>query len=166
MAEDDMCTECHGNGGYENLLTDKEGTLYCLPCGKETGKILQEYDSFNEHSIPRYIKGEIVVWVEDDQISSVWTDSGSTVFSLQDGEKKDFTVEDVFAWVEKTIENDEFRCSTCKQNHPMSELGGRPLFAGINCKGCWEIHNIAVENQRAKGDCCLRCRKPTLLCYC
>ena len=57
-------------------------------------------------------------------------------------------------------------CTGCGKIMPKNEVAGRPLFAGANCKQCWEKHLEFAENERKTGHVCRMCREPWSFCCC
>ena len=75
-------------------------------------------------------------------------------------------IEEVMGEIARKWKASVRRCSGCGKEMKLEEVAGYPLFAGINCRECWERHCEETEEQRKTGKVCSMCGKPWNDCYC
>lgn len=101
-----------------------------------------------------------------DDLSMAWFDDGARSWPIYEDERANIPVDEYAKMIALKRENKIFRCTSCKLEFPDSAIGGRPLFAGIVCKPCWEKHLAHLEDQRKKGHVCRFCGQPYDNCCC
>lgn len=92
-------------------------------------------------------------------------DYGSTSFYLSEFEKE-FSNAHLFVLIENKVLQGIYRCSTCGTEMIKDKVAGWPLFSGVACPECWAKHQKHLDDQRAKGQVCYRCRQPFDNCCC
>lgn len=102
----------------------------------------------------------IVVHGPDGNIHYAFYADGRT-FHLRGDEKKR-TMRDILALISADQKMGTRRCTSCGCDCTKDEVGGYPLFAGINCKACWEKHLEKAKTERR----CTLCGQPMSFCSC
>ncbi len=185
------CEVC-GKHAYEMWATLRLDKVYCnehVPRGvmliKVQGKI-----GGNDVPVPytvgnggvKYRYDDVIVWAEpsmygvNGQMVSAgymayycWVECGHQVWKLCESEVERLRrgkIEEVMGEIARKWKAGVRRCSGCGKEMKLEEVAGYPLFAGINCRECWERHCEETEEQRRTGKVCSMCGKPWNDCYC
>lgn len=164
------CSSCGKNAAWNTPTLDKEGNLRCDTCSNDSPILLQGVDQFldkkgNYVKLPRFYKRGIVIWytIETGQAGTAWFNNGGTSAPLNEDEV-DLSL-DPESLCDKLADEWEAgyrRCTSCKATITEEEIGGYPLFAGLNCESCWAKHVSGAKHDHI----CSMCRKPLRFCCC
>ena len=178
------CSECGCNASVNTPGIDENGNIVCHVClDKKRDNILrcgieqrsgEDGTLYPDSNCSRYYNGHVLRFYPNEQ----WTRKGSfrygikhpfykisaytndgAVFPLIEFENSDAIRNplSVLRMMDNTIELGQFRCTSCKGDFRIEELGGRPLFAGKVCKLCWKKHLLSLENEKKEGHVCSMC---------
>jgi hypothetical protein len=162
------CFHCHREAGWNSPALDPEGNLWCDDCknNDRSGIQFRTIDQFTKNGNYVFDGGVsfngVVVW----ESKMTWSEGGSRSVKLTEAEKE-MTPLEIAILIDKEHNIDEItRCTGCGARMKNDEIAGYPLFAGVNCKTCWDKHQQSLESQRKSGYVCPRCREPYNNCCC
>lgn len=175
MARVGHCTKCGEDAAWNTPYLDPDGNLICNRCGydspailKGVSQFLDEAGNYKPSDYSEYTKQGIVLWSKPGSVKCWWYNGGRS-YPLTAGEEKEASKNpEAFLEMleEKITKQGLVRCTGCGVEIKESEIAGRPLFAGVDCKACWAKHLTHIENERKSGQVCRMCRKPYSLCCC
>jgi len=169
------CSICGKGAAYNTpALRSDNGQIVCNNCASRNYPkdivligIDQHLKENGDYKLEEkyYLNGN-VIWWKGDKPESMWTHGGSRAFQLRE-EEEGMGLLEIFDLMQTVVGDDppRFRCSGCVMDY-MGEPAGYPLFAGVNCKGCWEKHQEHLNQQRKTGQVCRMCGQPWGNCCC
>jgi hypothetical protein len=188
---DILCSKCGKSAAWNTPVWDKSGNIFCARCAEDIEDTLlygieQHRDSRGYvHSSTRslkYVKNGIVLhadliytavkgeryYYKPNYFFVCWSNYGRTSWKMSafDNEMCSNNVEKFLDYVHETISKGLFKCSSCGELFPKEEIAGYPLFSGINCKNCYDIHLKNLDEQRKSGRVCSICGQPYGNCSC
>lgn len=129
------------------------------------------YPVYSPQEYPKWYKSEkATIWVDlkdgVTSISNAWVCDGSTGWFIKPEERQMDPVK-FLEQIESEYQDHKFlRCIKCGKLMPVKEVAGYPLFAGVACSNCWEIHQTALQKQKESGHVCRFCHRPYNDCCC
>jgi len=169
------CCKCGQSAAWNTPFIDGCNNLYCNRCAYESKELLAgieqhltEAGKYQPHKQwHEYAKNHCCVWCVPDtgEIRDAWSDCGRRVFWVHKEEREMQPAQFLDMMIALRAAK-RFRCSRCGIEIAESEVGGYPLFAGVNCPECWQKHQAEVEKERRTGAVCSMCGQPYLLCCC
>lgn len=140
-----------------------------VPDGGSRGKVSWRYGEVVLWAEPVYygVNGQTVLCGYYSYVC--WVQGGSVRWMLTDGEVARLArgeYREVLREIANMRKDGMWRCTGCGKEMKNEDVAGWPLFAGCNCKECWEKHCEETEEQRKTGKVCSICGKPWNSCYC
>ena len=168
------CSKCGKGAAINTPCLNSKGELICYRCVDDYPEIIQGVEQCLDENgdyvrVPAWYGFGACYHIFNPgkryESRDAWIGGGRIAFHLTDEEKKMEPLE-IMKLLISYIEKKMIRCTRCHKDMKEEDIAGRPLFAGANCKECWELHQKAVEHQRKTGDVCGMCGQPRLNCCC
>ena len=159
------CTMCNQPALRNNPTRSVDGKIIvCANCQRDVNGLMQVFSATPPYEfIPRWQKGEIIIWGTPTMITDVWVKGGDRVFPLHDPEYS-FTVIEIIDLVSDVILNGKFRCTIC--GNDFNEPGHSHPFAHYMCDECNRLFEEQAKEEINEGKICPKCGKPLSKCYC
>ena len=167
------CFICGRHADVNTPFIDDENTLYCNNCAWKVGglllrgisQIIKDDKYVIDETNKDYMRDSCLVMTMGNSISA-YIGNGHTAFYLSEDEEK-YLPENILTLMKSYKDKGWLRCTSCGMVlKGEEEIGGRPLFAGVNCHACWKKHQEHLEDQRKRGAVCSMCREPYDNCCC
>jgi DNA-directed RNA polymerase subunit RPC12/RpoP len=145
-----FCSQCGRSARTNTPAIDDGGNIWCFQCVYRSPVMMQGVNQRTLEVDPKdpytyFTKNGAVVHVRG-KIDHAWLRDGTQVVPIREEEK--FLSPEVFLdLIIAARDAGKYRCSDCGGTFE-GKPAGYPLFAGINCIGCWEKHQAKVEKER------------------
>ena len=159
------CSVCGKDASWNSPGVDPDGNLWCSNCKYESKVLIRGVKQRKEDGEYIYSGGvtkrDITIDVENGENMVVWRNKGGIVIPLS-VEEKVMDPEILCDRLADEYASGILRCTECKEKISKDDVGGHPLFAGLACKQCWDIHVEGARHDRR----CVMCGQPKRFCCC
>jgi len=179
------CCKCGKDASWNTpCVNPQNNELFCDSCSHESTVLLrgivQHLDkngNYVQHPLKPYVKNHCIVFASDLEhgFLSAWTHDGHRSFPVSSSEINllqateipfETRIEAFLDKMASIVSSGKTRCTRCHRDLDESEIAGRPLFTGVNCDSCFEVHKNELEEQRKNGHVCRMCGQPYGNCSC
>jgi len=169
------CSVCGKDAAWNSpcVLVEKgleKSPLFCDRCSQEDGRFMravQQHTRQWAHYVVFRKRGVTFHCTETPagfKVDAGWMNSSSIPNVYE--KTKDMSIEGALNYFARMIISEQYFCTGCGTIIFKSEIAGRPLFAGVNCKHCWEKHLEHAQQERKSGHVCRMCNQPYSFCCC
>lgn len=131
------CSKCGKPAAWNLPCLDVNRNLLCDTCSQQSQEIVRGVSQFTEDGAYKYKN----VWRKRNVTIMGYTAwVGHPQWPLTEAQRKMIDAGRVEELIDGLLQREAdgfFVCTSCKQEFPHTDIGGRPLFAGRACKSCW-----------------------------
>jgi hypothetical protein len=172
------CVLCDKDAAWNRPYVTPGDQLICFRCAPESLVLLYGIEQHKDEvgrfvSTTAWTKAGVSLSLYGDGLHC-WSDKGQRSVPLTNDEIAFLTVsirrgapkpEPILDKIIEMRAAGRTRCTDCSRELDDEEVGGRPLFTGVNCVDCWKKYQAQCEAERRAGKVC-RNGHPLSACHC